>query len=501
MKIKRRKFRTQIIYIFLLTFISVLIVNIYIFRNMRTVVSSVDSAYEGNRKLTEMREWLDTIHSEMREYLNMKDESVLNQYYINEEKYKEFLKRFKHTGEMTDVETGENSIYNISTRYIQSVSKAVLAKKNGEIDAYQEYQAQAERQYEYLTTCMTNLNNLLFHNNAGTYNKMSNLVRTSERLYSIILVLTGGVDICILLLLIRRLTNPLQKLVETAKEVGEGNLDVQLVEPHDYNEIGIVNNSFNQMVISLKDYMEKVRISVEAESALREKSIRMEASVKDAQLKYLQAQINPHFLFNTLNAGAQLAMLEDADQTYRYIHKVADFFRYRVKSDEGISTIREELQIVDDYIYILNVRYAGEIHYSTNIDERYLNVSVPSMILQPVVENCIKHGLHDVSWEKKIDVSVTGEGDDIVISVSDNGVGIPQDIIEKIINVNLKDEEYIQKKEGIGLDNVIKRLRTFYDRENVIEITSVGPDMGAEIALFIPNDKEPPALSDEQGDK
>ena len=86
MKIKRRKFRTQIIYIFLLTFISVLIVNIYIFRNMRTVVSSVDSAYEGNRKLTEMREWLDTIHSEMREYLNMKDESVLNQYYINEEK-------------------------------------------------------------------------------------------------------------------------------------------------------------------------------------------------------------------------------------------------------------------------------------------------------------------------------------------------------------------------------------------------------------------------------
>ena len=262
-----------------------------------------------------------------------------------------------------------------------------------------------------------------------------------------------------------------------------------------------MNNSFNQMVISLKDYMEKVRISVEAESALREKSIRMEASVKDAQLKYLQAQINPHFLFNTLNAGAQLAMLEDADQTYRYIHKVADFFRYRVKSDEGISTIREELQIVDDYIYILNVRYAGEIHYSTNIDERYLNVSVPSMILQPVVENCIKHGLHDVSWEKKIDVSVTGEGDDIVISVSDNGVGIPQDIIEKIINVNLKDEEYIQKKEGIGLDNVIKRLRTFYDRENVIEITSVGPDMGAEIALFIPNDKEPPALSDEQGDK
>ena len=488
MKIKRRKFRTQIIYIFLLTFVSLFLMNLYIFRNMRQVVSSVDSAYEGNRKLTEMREWLDTIHSGMREYLNMKDESVLNQYYINEEKYKEFLEKFKHEGEMTEVELRENAIYNISVGYIQSVSKAVLAKKNGEIVEYQSYQQQAERQYEYLTTSMLSLNNLMFHNNSGTNSKMSRLMRTSERLSGIILFLTGGVDICILLLLIRRLTKPLQKLVDTAKEVGQGNLDVQLVETHDYNEIGIVNSSFNQMVISLKDYMEKVRVSVEAESALREKAIRMEASVKDAQLKYLQAQINPHFLFNTLNAGAQLAMMEEADQTYRYIHKVADFFRYKVKSDEGISTIQEELQIVDDYIYILNVRYAGEIHYNKNIDEQYLSVSVPSMILQPVVENCIKHGLHDVEWEKKIDVSVTGEDDRIVISVSDNGVGIPQDIIDKIMTGTLKDEEYINKKDGVGLDNVITRLKTFYDRENVIEITSVGPDMGAEIALYIPKD-------------
>ncbi|MCR4609296.1 MAG: histidine kinase [Eubacterium sp.] len=488
MKIKRRKFRTQIIYIFLLTFVSLFLVNLYIFRNMRQVVSSVDKAYEGNRKLTEMREWLDTIHSEMREYLNMKDESVLNQYYINEEKYKGFLVKFKHEGEMTEVELRENAVYNISVGYIQSVSKAVLAKKNGEIVEYQSYQQQAEKQYEYLTTAMLSLNNLMFHNNSGTNSKMSRLMRTSERLSGIILFLTGGVDVCILLLLIRRLTKPLQTLVDTAKEVGEGNLDVQLVETHDYNEIGIVNSSFNQMVISLKDYMEKVRVSVEAESALREKSIRMEASVKDAQLKYLQAQINPHFLFNTLNAGAQLAMMEDADQTYRYIHKVADFFRYKVKSDEGISTIQEELQIVDDYIYILNVRYAGEIHYNKNIDEHYLSISVPSMILQPIVENCIKHGLHDVEWEKKIDVSITGEDDRIVISVSDNGIGIPQDIIDKIMNGTLKDEEYINKKDGVGLDNVITRLRTFYDRENVIEITSVGPDMGAEIALYIPKD-------------
>ncbi|SEF78421.1 Histidine kinase-, DNA gyrase B-, and HSP90-like ATPase [Eubacterium ruminantium] len=487
---RRRKFSTQIVYIFLITFVSLFLVNIIIFRNMRMVIDGIDSAYDGNRNLTEMREWLDTIHSEMREYLNVKDEGVLNQFYINEERFKEFLKRFNHEGAMSEIEVREKGVYNLSIGYIQYANKAVLAKKSGEVGEYQTIQEQAEKDYEYLTTAMTNLNNLLFRNNSGTYGKMTELMHISEVLFNVILVLTGGVDICILLLLLRRLTKPLKALVDKAKEVGEGNLDVQLVEPQNYNEIGIVNSSFNQMVISLKDYMEQVRVSVEAESALREKSIRMEASVKDAQLKYLQAQINPHFLFNTLNAGAQLAMLENADQTYRYIHKVADFFRFKVKNDEGISTIREELQIVDDYMYILNVRYAGELHYNKNIDEQYMNICVPSMILQPIVENCVKHGLHDVEWEKKIDVSVTGEDDNIVISVSDNGVGIPQDIIDKIMNNTLKDEDYINKKDGIGLDNVITRLKTFYDQENVIEITSVGPDMGAEIALFIPKEKQ-----------
>ena len=485
---KTKKFRTQIIYIFLMTFLSLIIVNILVFRNMRYVIYSVDSAYDGNRNLTEMREWLDTIHSEMREYLDNKDERVLNLFYINEEKYKAFLTRFKHEGPMTEIEARENGVYNISSNYIQSVSKAVISKKRGDIKEYKAYQAQAEREYEYLTTYMLNLNNKLFFNNSSNNSKMNEMTKLSEVLYGVILLLTGGVDICILLLIVRRLSKPLKTLVDRASEVGKGNLDVQLVEPHEYNEIGIVNDAFNQMVISLRDYIAMFRKSVEAESEMRENAIRMEAAVKDAQLKYLQAQINPHFLFNTLNAGAQLAMMEDADKTYRYIHKVADFFRYKIKNDDNISTIQEELQAVDDYIYILNVRYAGEIHFNKVVDEKYLGVSVPSMILQPIVENCIKHGFHEIDWEKKIDISITGEDRNIVISVRDNGIGIPGNIIEKIMNNTISEDKNAPKRDGIGLDNVITRLKTFFECDNVVEITSVGKNMGTEIALFIPKE-------------
>lgn len=95
----------------------------------------------------------------------------------------------------------------------------------------------------------------------------------------------------------------------------------------------------------------------------------MEAHLKDAKLKYLQAQINPHFLFNTLNAGAQLAMMEGADKTYQYVQNVADFFRYNVKRDDEPVTLSNEIELVDNYIYILNVRFSGEIKYRKNIDE------------------------------------------------------------------------------------------------------------------------------------
>ena len=132
---------------------------------------------------------------------------------------------------------------------------------------------------------------------------------------------------------------------------------------------------------------------MEIQQSLKEKELMMEAHLKDAQLKYLQAQINPHFLFNTLNAGAQLAMMEGADRTYDYVQNVAEFFRYNVKKGNETVTVREEIELVDNYIYILNVRFSGEIHYEKKIEESLLSIQMPGMILQPVVENCVNHGI------------------------------------------------------------------------------------------------------------
>ena len=224
--------------------------------------------------------------------------------------------------------------------------------------------------------------------------------------------------------------------------------------------------------------------------------------LKDAQLKYLQAQINPHFLFNTLNAGAQLAMLEGADKTCLFIENMANFFRFNMNSFVKDSNLRDEIKLVDSYIYILNVRFSGKIHFIKDIDEREIDVQVPSLILQPVVENAVNYGIRDIEYEGLIRLTVYQDEENINISIMDNGVGMEQSKIESIIQSELKDgivlKENIVAKEnidenmvakdsnGIGLGNVINRLRLYYNKRDVFEIKSEGYNMGTEVIIHIP---------------
>jgi sensor histidine kinase YesM len=219
---------------------------------------------------------------------------------------------------------------------------------------------------------------------------------------------------------------------------------------------------------------------------MQEKELMMEAHLKDAQLKYLQAQINPHFLFNTLNAGAQLAMMEGADRTYEYVQTVADFFRYNVQSQKRDVTIREEVTLVDNYIQILNVRFSGDIGYEKQVDERLLDYVMPSMILQPIVENAVNHGIREMAGEGKIFLKIYREDGNICISIRDNGKGISQETIDQLLNGEFSHIEDSYDNNGIGMDNVISRLRLFAGYEDALDIINHGENNGCEVIIRMP---------------
>ena len=165
---------------------------------------------------------------------------------------------------------------------------------------------------------------------------------------------------------------------------------------------------------------------------------------------------------------------------------MADFFRYNVKKGQEDATLGEELEAVDNYIYILNVRFAGDIHFSKEVDESLENVRMPSMILQPVVENAVNHGIRDIEWEGKIHLTVTGDADYIRISVKDNGKGMTQEQIEGVLSGNREHRNEEGDSTGIGMNNVISRLELYYEESGLMEINSEGEGKGTEAVIYIP---------------
>ena len=298
----------------------------------------------------------------------------------------------------------------------------------------------------------------------------------------LVLVGNGG----LIVMSTRMITEPLKLLADTADEVAKGNFAVEQLPVRQMDEVGIVTAAFNQMVRSIRAYIEQLRITMERESQLKERELMMQSHLKDAQLKYLQAQINPHFLFNTLNAGAQLAMMEDASKTEQFLLNVSEFFRYNVRKNNQQVTLGEEVRLVDNYVYILNVRFAGEIHFEKDVDQSLSNVEVPGMILQPLVENAVNYGIRNIEWEGRIELTVCRKDDHISISVWDNGAGMTGERIHQVLSGSIDEEAATDHSNGVGMRNVIERLNLFFHDQAKMEIFSEGINKGTEVVLTIP---------------
>lgn len=212
----------------------------------------------------------------------------------------------------------------------------------------------------------------------------------------------------------------------------------------------------------------------------------METHLKDAQLKYYQAQINPHFLFNSLNAGAQMAMMEDAEKTCTFIQNMADFFRYSMKSLQTDVYLPEEVELVENYLAIMNVRFTGEIHFQKEICCDISNIQVPCMILQPAVENAIQYGLRNISWEGILRLTIWEEESCTLIQIADNGCGILPHRLEEIRSGKIATHPTEKNSNGIGLGNVQERLRLYYNEEHLFSIDSDGENRGTTVTIRIP---------------
>lgn len=479
--------RTKLIFPVMLTLAVSLGINLLLFTRINHTVENMEQVYVTNIRLSELEQLLTDMESSIYQYLNIQNSNALTTFQESRTRFAGMIEEINDTVTDHPVRRMERNIRSLALSYLELADRAIEAKQEHQVAVYKQHYEEIQSVYEYLLNYINGLDTLRFKTNSENYNVLYQYLRYLEIFMTVVLIVVAFCLMVLLYVMIGSFTRPLERLARKAKEIGKGNFGIALEEPESGDEVGTVTEAFNQMILSINEYIRKTRESLELELRMKEKELAMENLLKDAQLKYYQAQINPHFLFNTLNAGQQLAMMEDAERTYAFIENMSLFFRYRLKKNGEVSTLREEMGQIDSYMYIMNVRYSNEIHLDKELDTRLLNILFPGMVLQPVVENALRHGLGDVEWEKHIWISVVQENGDAVIRIRDNGKGMSKALLEQLNG----DHPNLQKYgsdfgNGVGLLNVRERLRLYFDQTDVMAVESEGEGKGSEVTIRVP---------------
>lgn len=318
------------------------------------------------------------------------------------------------------------------------------------------------------------------------YKNFNGKIQSGESLIYIIFIFTTILCIFFAIRFSRRISVPIHQLVLSLQKVGKGDLDSTLTDYKLNDEIGILFESFSNMTIQIKNLIQKIKEKAHLERKVKEqeiKNLEMTNLLNHSELKFLQSQINPHFLFNTINTISILADIEDAPRTQKVLECMSDILRYNFKKLEENVTLKEEYGIVKNYLHIQNVRFGERIQFIVNVDKSLNNCRIPSMILQPFVENAIVHGLEPKIGNGILELSITNSEDQIKVVIRDNGLGIQEDKIKNFFEY--KDVLDEKSQSGIGVINVIRRLELIYGK-NVVGIQSeLGK--GTEVRITIPN--------------
>lgn len=284
----------------------------------------------------------------------------------------------------------------------------------------------------------------------------------------------------------RHISIPIHKLVLMARKVAQGDLDIDRLEIKTNYELNSLIDSFNNMVVRLKKLIRDIEEKAFVENKLKEQEIKnLEISnlLNESELKFLQSQINPHFMFNTMNTIMSLAKIEGARQTVDMLKSMSEILRYNLKKIDVTVTLFDEIEMIKNYIYIQKMRFGGKIEYVLSIDESALDVKVPSMILQPFVENSIIHGLEPKVGKGVLEVCVIDGEELVTIKIKDNGVGMSDERLGSIMENKSKSIPDGDSRASIGVANVLRRLELKYGR-NVAEMSST-EGVGTEVTLRI----------------
>ncbi|MBE1445542.1 sensor histidine kinase [Paenibacillus sp. OAS669] len=284
------------------------------------------------------------------------------------------------------------------------------------------------------------------------------------------------------------ITGPVRRLLRMAQRVSKGQLESasEAAPPRSEDELGILSDTFQQMMADLSVLIEKDKESLEKDRL-----------VKELELKALQSQIQPHFLFNTLNVLSKLALIEGAEKTSDLIVSMSNLLRYNLSKLDQPVTLKDELDHLKEYIAIQQARFRDRVRFEMDIDASALSAPIPALTIQPLVENAFLHGIERMEQGAMIRIAVRWDAEGVCLAVEDNGAGMSEDVRQRLLHlegnvrpaVGEASEQAKKPSTGLGTANVFKRLQLLYGRNDLVDIQSK-PGEGTRILIRIPDRKE-----------
>ncbi|MCR5734836.1 MAG: sensor histidine kinase [Lachnospiraceae bacterium] len=285
------------------------------------------------------------------------------------------------------------------------------------------------------------------------------ILRENQRLLSRNLVFIAIIMAILLTLLFlyvtKSLTRPLEQLSETAARIGQGETELR-ISYRSEDEIGKLGEEFNHMLDELQELIRK--------------QYEYELLKNQAEYRSLQAQINPHFLYNTLDTMSSIASIQNCDIVSRLCDCLSYLFRYSLDTGHPYATVAMEINHLKNYIFIMNVRMRDEISYNFDIEDAVLKDVIPRITIQPLVENAVNHGLKNKHGEKWIKISANAVDGHLCIIVEDNGVGMDTEAINRRLSEN--DKGLTDSGKSIGIYNINARLKMVYGDEYGLRLES-----------------------------
>jgi two-component system, sensor histidine kinase YesM len=357
-------------------------------------------------------------------------------------------------------------------------TSSVIAKEKLDIETYEQY-VRLGRMNFYMSQHSRNLTSAYLQFTDSYYSNILDKYKVIDT--NLYLLLVFAIFTCAFLIwaVNHGVFSTINKISVSVKLLSNSNWDIPDIEEQPYKELNNFTKTFNHMKNSIREYINQLNQKAEIEKNYhleRIKSAEKDKLIKDTQLKTLQMQVNPHFLFNNLNTVSRMAMFEEADKTVDLIGALSKILRYNLVSIDKLVKLSEEIESVKAYILIQKTKYEDRVCFEFNIDKEIEDIKIPPMIIQLLVENSIIHGLTGLDRDGIIKVEGLKDGNFAIITVEDNGVGMTE-----------ADEKIRENKTttGLGLANIRRRLELYYSRQDLLTIeSSLGK--GTKVCITIP---------------